>query len=165
MMHLRAFCCDAVNSRKCLRLNTFNNDAVHAIDLAYLYPAHFPRRLHAAGHVDCVAPDVILRLLGTHNTGNDATVVETGTKAEPLEAVAVDSFQDGHQLNGELHQDHAEVMLSHALQYILPKKSEMRKAVVGIATFDMVKTVAGFTLLRRSLSSETIVQELPLLQT
>ena len=82
----------------------------------HLYPSHLPRGLHPAGHVDRVPPDVVLRLLRAHYPGHDAALVEAGAELEPLEGVAVDVLQEGHQLHGELHQDREVVVLAHRLE-------------------------------------------------
>ena len=46
-------------------------------ELADLYPAHLPSGLHPAGHIDGVAPDVVLGFPGADHTRHHWTDVDT----------------------------------------------------------------------------------------
>ena len=43
-------------------------------------------------------------------------LIESGSELEPLEAVPVDLLEQGHQLDGEVHQDAAELTLAKNLK-------------------------------------------------
>ena len=84
----------------------------------HLNLSHLSSGLHPAGNVDGVAPDVVLRLLCAHHAGHHAALVQASPELEPLEAVPVDVFQKGPQLDGELNQDGAVVVLAESLKNI-----------------------------------------------
>ena len=94
-------------------VRTGKRDAAH--NSTHLDPPHLAGGLHPGGHVDGVAPDVVLRLLRTHDPGHHAALIQTRPQNESLKAVAIDVFQKRHQLDGELDQNRAVIMLSHDL--------------------------------------------------
>ena len=49
-----------------------------------LYPAHLPGGLHPAGHVDGVAPDVVLRLAAPHHARHHGAAGQTDPQGEHL---------------------------------------------------------------------------------
>ena len=55
-----------------------------------LYFADDPSAIHPAGHVDGVAPDVVLRLLGPDDAGHYGTDVDADPDLEVVEGVLVD---------------------------------------------------------------------------
>ena len=50
----------------------------------HLYPAHLPGALHPAGHIDCVPPDVILRLASPDHPGHHGAPGNTNAEREHL---------------------------------------------------------------------------------
>ena len=56
----------------------------------YLNFAHHTGRVHPTGHVDRVAPDVVLRFLGADDPGHDGPDVDADPDLEVVEGVLVD---------------------------------------------------------------------------
>ena len=53
-------------------------------DLTDLYPAHLPSGLHPAGHIDGVAPDVVLRLAAPHHARHHRASGQADSEGEHL---------------------------------------------------------------------------------
>ena len=53
-------------------------------ELADLYPAHLPSGLHPAGHIDGVAPDVVLRLAAPHHARHHRAPGQADSEGEHL---------------------------------------------------------------------------------
>lgn len=77
-----------------------------------LYPPNDTAAVHSACYVHRVAPDVVLRLLRSHHTGDDRAVVDSYSQLEPLERLPVDLFKQCHECNGELDQADYVVIIS-----------------------------------------------------
>ena len=62
------------------------------IDLyvAHLYFPYHPGGVHPAGHIDGIAPDVILRLLGPDDPSHDGAHVDPDPDLEVVEGMFVD---------------------------------------------------------------------------
>lgn len=56
--------------------------------IVYLHEVRFPRALHSTGHIHCVSPDVVLRLLGADNPRHHRTNIYTWKRTKRYQNLA-----------------------------------------------------------------------------
>lgn len=71
--------------------------------LIYLGTSLYSCALHATREIDCVSPDVILRLLGSDDACHHCTMTDAKAKLETVEGLPVDVVQLLAESEGEIY--------------------------------------------------------------
>lgn len=86
-------------------------------------------RVHPAGHVHCVAPNVIDRLPGTNNTAHQRPTADADPQLECIEGVLVHLLQLLTHRNGKLN-DIADTVLIRSATLQLYKGGEIEGVIM-----------------------------------